>query len=231
VSQVGGLDAFQTVKFFHDYIILNCSYDDSLNNYSNAYGALVEGKAVCEGYARAFKYLCDRVGIPCELVIGSTDVDHMWNVVEIEGKWYHIDLTWDDPRNKDGDYIGYTYFNLSQEEILKDHTIDDTYTVPLAYSMDMNYYNYYGLTVSSIDELENVLSEQIYDSVLNGRKYVYFRADSQAVYDEIIYSLGNDYELYKSMKSASSSAGVELDTSSVVYSFDDVMFTFTIMLG
>lgn len=231
ISQARGLDAFETVKFFHDYIILNCSYDDSLDNYSNAYGALVEGKAVCEGYARAFKYLCDKVGIPCELVIGSTDVDHMWNVVEIDGKWYHVDVTWDDPKNKDGDYIGYTYFNLSQEEILKDHTIDDTYTVPLAYSMDMNYYNYYNLTVSSIDDLESMLPELIYNSVLNGRKYVYFKADSQGVYEDILDSLGNDYELYKSMKSASASAGKELDTSAVVYSFDDTMLTFTITLG
>lgn len=231
VAQTTDLDVFQTVKFFHDYVILNCSYDDSLTNYSNAYGALVEGKAVCEGYARAFKYLCDRVGIPCELVIGSTNVDHMWNVVQIDGDWYHIDLTWDDPKNKDGDYISYTYFNLTQNDILKDHTIDDSYTVPLANSTAMNYFNYYGLSVASVDEFGDKLYGQIYDAVLHNRQYVYFRAESQEVYEGMLYSLGNDYVLYSDMEEASESAGATLDTSSVSYSYDDVMLTLTIALN
>lgn len=82
-----------------------CSYDEAArarpNQYPDAYesyGALVNGKAVCEGYAKAFKLLCDRAGIPCVLVGGKANGgDHMWNYVMIGNTWYLVDLTFDDP--------------------------------------------------------------------------------------------------------------------------------------
>lgn len=70
---------------------------------SNAYGALVTKKAVCSGYAKAFKVICDREDIPCILISGiSTDAsgkksEHMWNAVKMDdGKWYPVDVTWGD---------------------------------------------------------------------------------------------------------------------------------------
>lgn len=230
ISQTVGMDEFQTVKYFHNYIILNCSYDSNSENYSNAYGALVDGKAVCEGYARAFKYLCDMVGIPCELVIGTTDIEHMWNLVQIDGEWYHIDVTWDDPKNKDGDYISYSYFNLSDEQIFTDHTVNDTYILPVANSTDMNYFNYYNLCVSSLEELEDVLYQQVYNACLNGDKYVYFKADSIDTYNAIISKLCNSYDLYSIIKDASVDANNIINVDNVSFSYDDDMLTFTMNL-
>ncbi len=93
------------IKSIHDTLAARLSYDYGFADTSfDAYGALMTGKAVCEGYSEAFKLLCDREGIPCILVVGSgtttgvaTGENHMWNAVRMEdGQWYGVDVTWDD---------------------------------------------------------------------------------------------------------------------------------------
>lgn len=88
----------------HDYLVLNCAYDEerrqngTVPSYSHsAYGALVSGLAVCDGYSHAYAYLLEnKLGIPCELVT-SNSMNHAWSMVSIDGEWYHVDVTWDDP--------------------------------------------------------------------------------------------------------------------------------------
>lgn len=232
ISEVQGLGTFETLRYFHDYIITHCDYDNTSNNYSNAYGVFIEGKAVCEGYSRAFKYLCDMVGIPCELVIGNTDIDHMWNLVQIDGEWYHIDVTWDDPENKGGDYIGYSYFNLTDSQIFINHSIDDTSIFPTATATDMNFFNYYGLCASTMEEVYNLIYGEVYRACINGDKYVYISIADKSTYDEAFNTLSeNDwYVMYNIIKNASSSADNGLNISDVICSYDADMLTFTISL-
>ena len=111
-------------KFFHDYICKNTVYD--LSTYDKfgdtAYSVLIDGKAICEGYARAFKMLLDSVGIYSYLVVGKTENDdgktegHMWNVVSVDGELYHVDLTWDDCDGELGE-MTYLYFNMTDADI------------------------------------------------------------------------------------------------------------------
>lgn len=87
----------------HDYIVLNCAYD--YDNYLNgtipgtsysAYGVLVDGTAVCQGYALAYKLLLNKVGIECYMVT-SDSMNHAWNLIVLDGEYYQVDTTWDDP--------------------------------------------------------------------------------------------------------------------------------------
>ena len=96
---------YDKVKYVHDYIIDKAEYDrtEDINN-SDIYGLLVKHRAVCEGYAKAFKYLLDKLGIPCVMICGNGYSDdgssefHAWNYVLMDdGKWYAVDTTWDDP--------------------------------------------------------------------------------------------------------------------------------------
>lgn len=81
----------------HDYLVRSCRYDEEAPAAAHtAYGALVQGAAVCDGYARAYAALLERAGVAC-LVVGSTAMDHVWNLVQLDGAWYHVDVTWDDP--------------------------------------------------------------------------------------------------------------------------------------
>ena len=117
----------------HDYLVNNCSFDESLkkSNIYNLYGAIVNKEAVCEGYTKAFKYLMDKIGIECVVVIGkATNSEnaterHAWNYVKINGNWYAIDVTWDDPIVRGHGYIGnnikYKYFLKGSTFIEKDH--------------------------------------------------------------------------------------------------------------
>lgn len=91
----------QKALYFHDWICVNFKYDmdfyanRSLANYT-IYELLTEGKGVCQSYAFLYKYLLDRVGIENYYVLSVED-DHSWNVVKINGKWHHVDVTHDDP--------------------------------------------------------------------------------------------------------------------------------------
>lgn len=127
-------DNYDKILYVHDWIVENTEYDVLENpNTSNVYGCLVSKKAICEGYARAFKYLLDELEIPCVMVSG-TAVDengnserHAWNYVYIEDNWYAVDTTWDDPiiigNGKITENIKYKYFVKGENTMSKDHTI------------------------------------------------------------------------------------------------------------
>ena len=105
-------------KFFNDYICENTEYVKDGELVSTVYGALINGKAHCEGYSRAFKYLCNLAGIECDLVCGdSFGEGHMWNVVNIDGAHNYVDVTWNDRAQ----YKSYLYFNITSEQISYDH--------------------------------------------------------------------------------------------------------------
>lgn len=144
-----GADAYETELLLHDALAARITYDNETAASDNpalhrpaaftAYGALVEGSAVCEGYARAMQLLLHRAGIPCTLVSGSaTDgASHMWNLVEIDGRGYHLDLTWDDA----DDRLNHTYFNLTTEEIRLSHTLDaENLGISTCTATEANYY-------------------------------------------------------------------------------------------
>ena len=81
--------------YVYDYLIMDCGYDFSHKSFS-AYNCIVEKKAVCQGYALAYKLILDEyLGIDCTVVLSDSQ-NHSWNYIKIDGKWYHADLTGDD---------------------------------------------------------------------------------------------------------------------------------------
>lgn len=104
-KQLEGYSDYEKIREVHNWIIDNIEYDINLETqepYSIS-GALTEGRAVCEGYARSFKYIMDGLDIPCVLVSGigtnsnGETESHAWNYVMLDNKWYAVDVTWDDP--------------------------------------------------------------------------------------------------------------------------------------
>lgn len=102
-DEVNGYSNYEKIRNVHNWIIDNVKYDANAEEPYSILGALIEGKAVCEGYARSFKYIMDNLQIPCVLVSGTgtnsqgETESHAWNYVQLDGKWYAIDVTWDDP--------------------------------------------------------------------------------------------------------------------------------------
>lgn len=139
VAKMTGSTRYAQVKAIHDAIVNGTQYpanpDKATHNQHQAVGPLVEGKAVCDGYAKAFKYACDQKGIPCLIVVGNATNNlgekgtHAWNYVQMDdGKWYQVDTDWDDPQTKGGNsksVLIYDYFltgTVKNDKRVKDST-------------------------------------------------------------------------------------------------------------
>ena len=133
-------NTYEDIKMIHDYLVDTINYDSSLSkqNIYNIYGALVNRECVCEGYARAFKYLLDELDIPCVMIIGTATnsqgetENHAWNYVQLNGAWYAVDTTWDDPVVVGGGTASeeskYKYFLVGREVMDQDHSPSGQFT-------------------------------------------------------------------------------------------------------
>ncbi len=120
-----GMDVYTKEKILHDYVVLNTAYDISLTHYT-AYDALYEHTATCQGYAMLTYQLLKAAGIPNILISGTATnslgtASHAWNEVDLNGKWYQLDTTWDDPVPNQPGSVQYGYFNLTTAQMEKDH--------------------------------------------------------------------------------------------------------------
>lgn len=206
-------------EYIHNYIINNCDYDEEAaesegvqGNENDAYGVFVDGKAVCEGYSKAFQILCNKADIDCIQLMGIVDSDnHVWNCVKIGGDWYQIDVTWDDVDDFIDDSHG--YFNLTDSLMYEEHTLSPKYSeidaesflnlkswcnfyVPKCSAEKYNYhnycYNYKYPTVSNLDDSDNV-STAIAKAAKNGEEYFVVIVDENVNYDDVYDEVRNGY--------------------------------------
>ncbi|UVI28744.1 transglutaminase domain-containing protein [Paenibacillus spongiae] len=117
-----GMTVRDKVKKIHDWVVTNVEYDQSLSRYT-AYEALNLGSAVCQGYTLLMYRMLEKAGIENRIIEGEVDTgSHVWNLVKLDGKWYHLDATWDDPVPDRAGTVGYKYFLKNDEQMRKDHT-------------------------------------------------------------------------------------------------------------
>lgn len=104
-------------KYVHDTLLNLLHYELNSPLNQSAYSAIVNHSSVCAGYSKAFQYILMQLNIPCYYVTGYSSGDHAWNIVYIDGKYYNVDLTWDNTG-----YNSYAYFNKSDSEFSSTHT-------------------------------------------------------------------------------------------------------------
>ncbi len=134
------LEEYDKIKTVHDYLVNNVKYDVERNenekskyNSYTAYGPIIEGYGTCNGYTDALAIFLTKLGYdnykvatPPEL-ISYSDSGHVWNAINYENNWLHIDVTWDDPVSNDGkDYLFHTYFLVNDEAIAEADKGDTT---------------------------------------------------------------------------------------------------------
>lgn len=136
VENCRDMDVVEKIRYVNNYLIDNMEYDMEFgSNVYNVYGALIDKRAVCEGYARACKYILDELEIPCIIACGiaknkagSTE-NHAWNYVQVNGTWYALDVTWNDPIVNNGtgsvtNEMRYNYFLNGSDKFFLDHFED-----------------------------------------------------------------------------------------------------------
>lgn len=220
-------DDYGKILFVHDCLIRNTVYDSpgaaSVRNgiWGTSYGCLVNCKAVCQGYAEAFMYIMNKLGIECGITHGDTDDDkHAWNYVKVDGDYYWIDVTWDDPidMNSDADNLRYTYFLINDEMLMRSRSVttSDSF-VPVCSALDNNYFVRNGcyITEYSIEEIGNIMAERSVDNSVS------IMCADYDVYCETIEKLIENAEIWQTADK------VQLG-GEVFFAQDDEMFIITI---
>lgn len=119
----------EKIKAIYDYLILNVTYDnegyqsENISNESHsAYGAIVLGKAVCDGYTDALNLLLNRLGIESDIVIGqANDEGHAWNLIKFSDGYFYADATWDDG---DDGKLRYDFYKKTEAQMETNHEIE-----------------------------------------------------------------------------------------------------------
>ena len=184
---------YDNVLALHDYLVANIQYD-STNQTAGAYDALIKGTAMCKGYTESFKTLLDMMGVENMVVSGYGNGEaHVWNLVNLDGEWYHIDVTWDDPLNGDGS-VKHTYFNVDDADMALDH-IWEKELYPKATGTKYCYYAMDGVNkVYNQTELNSLIASEVaaqktrIEFVMYGEADLNAACQSTGVAMEVTYS-------------------------------------------
>ena len=227
-----GLMDYDKILYIHDTIIRSTSYDKNGSTagknglWGTAYGCLVNGDAVCQGYSEAFVYIMGKLGIEAGMCSGSAgDERHAWNYVKLGNDYYWLDLTWDDPESTDesgesmqADNLRHTYFLIDDEMLMRTRIIDDDQDfVPECNSVANNYFVRSGCFFDdySIEALGWVMLQN------EETRSVEFMFSDRETFDTAVEKLFDEGEIWD--------AGEYVWLSDQVhYSKDDVMYVITI---
>lgn len=240
-AKAAGAGEMELELLIHDMIIeeVDYAYNAFGNPQTASYAHTIVGvfdgisstDVVCEGYAKAFKYLCNYAGLESIYAVGWSTSDgysggHAWNMIKIGGKWYNIDLTWDDANGTEYDGYIYDYYNLPTSKFNEGNAHDyredifgGMYTVPNAVSTEASYYNYFGMSVNAAsiateDAFLNLMKKAIGTSEVRGDYLLRFQCDSTTTLQGLKAKV-NEEELCKTLFNS-------LNSNGVVYALDSV---------
>lgn len=200
-------DEFDKVLYVHDYLATNVVYDKSADLQHTAYGALVEKKAVCDGLSAAMQYLLTQLGMECLMVYGddkeNNPESHAWNIVKVNGEYYHLDITWNMP--PDGiDFPVYANFLVNTSQIQKRHqifsptlgtqsTLDTVLpAIPETQATSMNYYRKHGYYIENVsDATVKQLFEHISKAMARDESHIQFQFEHQQDLNLLIKEMKN----------------------------------------
>lgn len=138
------LSQTENIKLAHDYIINNASYDidkknTGVTNYKSdiAYGPLIQGYGICGGYTDAMELILERLGIESYKI--SSD-NHVWNAVNLNNAWYHLDLTWDDPiTTNNTPVLDHSFFLINTKKLLEIETTEHQFDQDIYQELKLTY--------------------------------------------------------------------------------------------
>ncbi|MCM1538235.1 MAG: hypothetical protein NC254_07555 [bacterium] len=169
---------YEKERYVHDALVEKASYDLGAEMNQSAYSALVNGRTVCAGYARAYQYLMQRLGIPCYYCTGYAGEAHAWNIVMLGNEYYNVDVTWDDT-----DGGNYDYFNRTDRDFADTHIRQEL----SVYLPPCNGQTYRGLEERETDGAQDGAS---------GQREPAFRSLEEAGFDgeDVLHSLSEYYD-------------------------------------
>jgi len=184
------------IKAVYEYLIDTTDYDASAPDNQCIQSALIGHASVCAGYSKAFQYILHRMGYFCTYITGTIEDggSHGWNLVRIDGNYYHVDVTWGDPvfagSFESGTGItakNYSYLCCTDGEICRTHTPDGSVTLPACTDESYNYYRLNGMYYETFDY--DAVYSALMNSVWNDRESVSLKFGSREAFDTACYEL------------------------------------------
>lgn len=178
---------YEKELILHDYMVKSYVYDveaaampaEQVERAHSITGLMLDGKGVCEAYANTFELLCTLSGLDCTQAHGKLNGEnHGWNIIKLDGEYYNVDVTADDPVPDRGENVRYAYFNITDDELRRTHDFDSTKQA--CNSTAYNYYVRNGLVATNSTELKNIINH----AFMNGSRRVSFKtAGGYVLYD------------------------------------------------
>ncbi|MBQ1544700.1 MAG: hypothetical protein IIZ60_02925 [Clostridia bacterium] len=249
-------NTYQKELYVHDWIVNRANYTYNGELKYCVYGCLINRQCNCEGYARTYQLILNKLGIRNHLMTGygfnvtgqqeqNGEGPHMWNVVTLNGNEYNCDLTWDDSDSG----ITFLFFNLpsgvsaapshayflrSTSVMKRNHKSDGNNEFVWNGAIDdsQNYFRHYKLFYSAYDSAaKKSMTNWFIKKAKKGSKSVEFMFSSQSVYNKAKRGLFDNHELIQLVKNANKSLpdGKKLN-SSVTYSYDEAMYVIRVYL-
>ncbi|MEG1847026.1 MAG: transglutaminase domain-containing protein [Lachnospiraceae bacterium] len=231
---LGGLppnsDEYEKVRYIYEYLVSHTQYQLQAPENQNICSVFVYGKSVCQGYAKAMQFLLNRCGVNTTLVLGYVDNGdgHAWNLVQIDGAYYYVDVTWGDAYYEfnEGEVqaevqnlptINYDYLCVTTDQLCKTHRIDNVVPMPRCVSMDANYYVREGAYFTEYaDEQVVALFFKAYES---GIPYVTLKCASLEVYNQMEESLIANQKVFQYLQSGDGSIAYTGSEEQLTFSF------------
>lgn len=225
LGQIIGYDDYGKVKAVYEYLIFNTDYSTLSPDNQNICSVFLDHSSVCNGYAKAAQYLLNNAGVPCIIVNGNAGGAHAWNIVEIDGAYYHMDATWGDPSYYTEEAggtvtpdIDYSYLCVTTAEIIKNHSIDETFPLPECTSRTDNYFVREGLYLSGFEEEK--LQEIFRRAQESGQRSVAIKASDGEAYQELYDNLITGQKIFDYFGSYNGNGEY-----SIAYSGNDELYT------
>lgn len=195
---------YEKVRYLYDYIIKETEYDLNSPESQNICSVFLYGDSVCMGYAKAMQYLLLKQDIMCTLVNGTAKKGeaHAWNLLLLDGQYYHLDVTWGDDSYVEADGISqthgvtnYSYFCVTTEEILKSHKIDNVVSLPECTAIEDNYYVKEGCYFEEMDleKLDKIFKEAYLSSA---NDFVEIKCKDITLYNEFVSYLIDEQHIF-----------------------------------
>ncbi len=220
------------IKAVYEYLINTVQYDDQAEDSQCVQSALLNRKAVCAGYAKAFQYILHRMGYFCTFISGMTKAGgrHAWNIVRLGDRYYHVDVTWGDPvfAGSQGDggtsAINYMYLCCTDDEIYQTHIPDDIIALPACTDESYDYYRQSGTYYETFDY--DTVYNALMDSVWSGRTSISMKFGSREAFAQALAAVREDHIYKDAAQYLMEINGVSTWTTR--YSEDDVFCVITI---
>ena len=198
-------DEYSTVKYLYEWLINNTEYDKNVQDNQNICSVFIQGRSVCQGYAKAMQYMLQRADIPCLLLTGFTNGErHAWNLVRVDGDYYYLDPTWGDAsyayngaataQEGFAPAINYDYFLVTEDEMTRTHSFEKVVDLPKCTATEDNYFVREGLLFKDYDEQQ--LAQIFGSEEAKAKNYVTIKCAGMESYEQMLSTLIDDQKIF-----------------------------------